>query len=321
MARKKSFVIANLPAVQRDLYLSRCIRRVEDKPAHVETLKVQWEDMTVSFATNEAISEVSVEVASDISLPVFTKRLESLLDCGAKSDSLEWTLKWSDKISRYGEIEQVRRLLCDKVASMDGENGETVGVLKIKRRSVKSGHAKIRLVPGDDSLQVVCRHTNAQGLKAVWKSVLWRLRPQYSSSTSNKEEKNGGQSSGSGNGYRVTFEPCILVQEGTSDYYYHEAVSFLSRNGYEVETGKDISMVLPLDLSKSLDSNYAWFFCEVVMDKTIPANMPSDISLQKNDNGKVYVSVRNTYASDFKKKAQAISDWLGLGWNLEESAS
>src|SRR5690606_34058042 len=55
--------------------------------------------------------------------------------------------------------------------------GETVGVLKIKRRSVSAGHAKVRIAPTEDALQVIARHTSAQGLKAVWKSVLHRLQP------------------------------------------------------------------------------------------------------------------------------------------------
>jgi len=174
------YAIASLPAVQRDLYLARCLRRVEDAPASVSTLEIKWPDMIVSFATDEAISEASVEVAEEISIAVFTRRMESLLDCGAKTDGAsEWVLKYSAPISMFGSVKEVRRLLCDKIASLDGQTGETIGVLKIKRRSVNAGHAKVRLVPAEDSLQLICRHQTAQGLKAVWKSVLWRLRPQY----------------------------------------------------------------------------------------------------------------------------------------------
>jgi hypothetical protein len=174
------YTIASLPAVQRDLFLSRAIRRVEDAPASVSTLKVRWPDMIVAFGTDEAISEASVQVAENISIAVFTRRMESLLDCGTQTEgAAEWVLKYSAPISSFGSVEEVRRLLCDKIASLDAETGETIGVLKIKRRSVNAGHAKIRIVPMDDSLQLVCRHTTAQGLKAVWKSVLWRLKPLH----------------------------------------------------------------------------------------------------------------------------------------------
>jgi hypothetical protein len=175
-------VVSNLPAIQRDLYLSRCVRRENDSPTCVDTFHVKWEDMAVSFSSDEAVSEASVEVSPEISIATFTSRMESLLDCGAKSDgAAEWTLKWADRVSRYGSVEEVRRLLCDKIASIDGSTGETVGVLKLKRRSVEAGYARVRLVPTEDSLQIVCRHQSAQGLKSVWKSVLWRLSPQYGS--------------------------------------------------------------------------------------------------------------------------------------------
>jgi hypothetical protein len=174
------YVIANLPAVQRDLFLARALRRVEDAPRRSDTLRVEWVDMIVSFASDEAISEASVEVADDISIAVFTSRMESLIDCGAKTEgAAEWVLKYSTTISEYGSAGEVRRLLCDKIAALDGATGETIGVLKIKRRSVSAGYAKVRLVPADDSLQLVCRHTTAQGLKAIWKSVLWRLKPLH----------------------------------------------------------------------------------------------------------------------------------------------
>lgn len=174
------YTIANLPAVQRDLFLARCLRRVEDAPKAASTLRVEWPDMVVSFATDEAISEASVEVDEEISIAVFTRRMESLLDCGTRTEGVaEWVLKYSSHLSDYGSVEEVRRLLCDKIAALNGETGETIGVLKIKRRSVTAGHAKVRLVPAEDSLQLVCRHTTAQGLKAVWKSVLWRLKPLH----------------------------------------------------------------------------------------------------------------------------------------------
>ncbi len=172
-------LIASFPAIQRDLFLSRMIRRDADAPLTVETLSVRWSDMVVVFATDAAISECTVEVAEEISLVTFTGRLEILLDCGGKPTGEDWVLKFSAKISTYGDPTQVRRLLCDKIASLDGVTGETIGVMKIKRRSVEKGHAKVRLVPAEDSLQLVVRHQSAQGLKAVWKSCLWRLSPQF----------------------------------------------------------------------------------------------------------------------------------------------
>lgn len=319
--------VADLPSVQRDLYLSRCIRRVEDLPSTVETLRVEWQDMIVSFATNEAISECSVEVAEAISLPVFTRRLESLLDCGAKisetasgASGAEWTLKWSDRISRYGDDERVRCLLCDKIAQIDGETGETIGVLKIKRRSVKAGHAKIRLVPKEDSLQVICRHSSAQGLKAVWKSVLWRLRPQYGGSSENNEQAETPATSRiPEKGFTVVAEPCILVEEYNDGSYYLEALEFLSEQGCEVEVGKDIKEVLPLDfgLEGDLNSSFAVLYCEVAFNKRVPANMPDNLSLSKNGD-KIYVAVRKKRAKEFRERAWAMSNWLGLNWDLPE---
>ncbi len=171
-------VVASLPAVQRDLFLTRCIRRESDQPESVQTQRIEWFDMIVEFATDSAITEASVAVDQEISIAQFSMRMESLLDCGTKTEgAAEWVLKFSAPISNYGSTDEVRRLLCDKIASLNPD-GETVGVLKIKRRSVNSGHAKIRISPAEDLFQLVCRHITAQGLKSVWKSVLWRLSPQ-----------------------------------------------------------------------------------------------------------------------------------------------
>lgn len=174
-------VVASLPAVQRDLFLARSLRRVEDAPKGISTYGVDWADMFVSFDTDAATAAATVEVDPSISIVVFSNRLESLLDCGGKSDvaATEWVLKFSARVSSYGTVAEVRRLLCDKVASLDAQTGETVGVLKLKRRSVSAGYAKVRILPAEDSLQIVCRHQTPQGLKAVWKSVLWRLSPQH----------------------------------------------------------------------------------------------------------------------------------------------
>jgi len=90
------YTIANLPAIQRGLFLARCLRQVKDSVKAVSTLRVEWSDMIISFATNGAISEASVEVAEEISIVTFTRRMESLLDCGAKTDGAsEWVLKLS----------------------------------------------------------------------------------------------------------------------------------------------------------------------------------------------------------------------------------
>lgn len=173
-------VVASLPSVQRDLFLARALRRNEDAPLSVSTLEVAWADMRVAFASDAPTTSATVEVTPIISIVRFSRRLESLLDCGAPSEgAAEWVLKYSASISAYGDAAEVRRLLCDKVASLDPGTGETVGVMKLKRRSVAAGYAKVRILPATDSLQLVCRHQTAQGLKAVWKSVLWRLKPQH----------------------------------------------------------------------------------------------------------------------------------------------
>ena len=179
--------IGFFPMIQRDLFLSRMFRRQKDIPADIATLEVAWEDMLIKFASTEEVTSASLEVDKDISLPLLAGRLESLLDCGAatKTPDTEWILKYSTAISKHGTAKEVIAVLCDRISSVS-ETGETIGVMKIKRRSISEGHAKIRVVPAEDSLQIICRHTSAQGLKAVFKSLLWRLRPQYGS-----KEKDG----------------------------------------------------------------------------------------------------------------------------------
>jgi len=303
------YTVAFLPAVQRDLYLARCLRRVEDVPLHIETLRVEWEDMKVSFATDDVVSEASVEVREDISISVFSRRMESLLDCGAHSEGQEWVLKWADRISRYGDPALVRRLLCDKIASIDGRTGETIGVLKIKRRSVKAGHAKIRLVPAEDSLQVVCRHSSAQGLKAVWKSVLWRLRPQYPARKKGSEEN---QPAGVGQAVVKVVAPCILVYEKQGGYHYNRKAAWLSEQGVEVDLTKDLNYTLPLEkfAGKDLPRDTGRFYCRVELSR-LPAGKPEGITIDEN-----VIVISERYWEDFAKKAKALSDWLGLGWNL-----
>lgn len=311
----KYLPVAYLPAVRRDLYLARVLRRLEDAPASISTLKVRWSDMVVLFTTNEAISEASVSVAEDISIAVFTRRMESLLNYGTKTDgtkaediktdNVEWVLKWADKISRYGTPEEVRRLLCDKIVALDGQTGETIGVLKIKRRSVNAGYAKVRLVPAEDSLQLVCRHTTAQGLKAVWKSVLWRLKPQHGSSAP-------ATPVGTIPEVLRVVPPCVLVRENKGGYYFDEKAGWLSEQGYDVDLSKDIDVTLPISrfAGSDLPSDTAEFYFRVEL-RRLPAGKPKDILIYGN-----ILKVSTRYWADFAQKAKAVSDWLGLGWEI-----
>lgn len=164
--------VAQLPSLQRDLYLARALQSGEAK--EVSTLAVSWAGVEVRFESDDAVTPAVVTVSKDISIPAFAHQFERLLDCWAPGNG-EWVLKWSDRISKYGSLGKVRLALCDRIVKLDPETGETVGALKRKRRSIKQGHGTVRLVPAEDSLQLVLRHPSAQGLKALWKSVFHRL--------------------------------------------------------------------------------------------------------------------------------------------------
>jgi hypothetical protein len=253
-------------------------------------------------------------VAEEVSIAVFTRRMESLLDCGTKTDGAsasEWVLKYSAPISSFGSVEEVRRLLCDKIASLDAETGETIGVLKVRRRSVQAGHAKVRLVPADDSLQLVCRHQTAQGLKAVWKSVLWRLRPQYPAREKGQEVAD--QPVADQAVVRVV-PPSILVREDKGGYYYDQKAAWLSEQGVSVDLNKAIDVTLPLERFAGRDLPYdtAEFYCRVELSR-LPAGKPQGISIQGN-----LIEMYGRHWKDFAQKAKALSDWLGLGWTLPE---
>ncbi len=169
----KMIPVGQLPAVQRDLFLARALK---DTRARVETLLVSFPDMDVRFESDAPISSAVVSVTASVSLTHFAEQFERLLDCYAPTkESGEWVLKWAAPISRYGAVSKIRLALCDRIVKLDAETGETVGALKRRRRSVKQGHGTVRLVPAEDSLQLVLRHPNAQGLKALWKSVFHRL--------------------------------------------------------------------------------------------------------------------------------------------------
>lgn len=312
------YTIAFLPAIQRDLFLSRAIRRFDDKPELVDTLHVEWGDMSVNFETDQPVTAVSVEVEESISLVSFTARLESVLDCGAKAEgATEWVLKFSAPLSNYGQPDVVRRLLCDKVASLDASTGETIGVLKIKRRSVAVGHAKVRLVPAENLLQVVARHSTAQGLKSVWKSVLWRLRPQYPS--------NGGKGVAATAVTSVTsvspvvsaiLAPCVRVTatRGTGyDNDFDSAAGWLSEHGLEVDLSRDIDVQLSLlfvegDLYYSCKS--AKYYAKVVL-RTLPAGKPAGILISGNA-----IEIAEQQRRKALVAMRSLSDWLGLGWQL-----
>ena len=164
--------VAQLPCVQRDLYLARAL--ATGKALSVSTLNVHWPGARVEFASDEPVSSAVVSVAPSVSVSDFARLLEQALDCWASGEG-EWVLKWADRISKHGSPDKVRLALCDRIASLDAETGETVGALKRKRRSVSKGYGTVRLVPAQDSLQIILRHPSAEGLKALWKSVLHRL--------------------------------------------------------------------------------------------------------------------------------------------------
>lgn len=166
--------VAEFNGIMRDLYLARIIKKHAE--GDVSTLRVAFADMVVSFATDDATSNCTVEVSPNIDINVFGARIEEILDCaGIAPEGAMNVLKWSSRVSDFGTFETVRSSLCDKIAKID--RNETVGVMKIRRRGIETGHAKVRLLRDEDSLQVVVRHTSCQGLKAVWKSVVHKMCP------------------------------------------------------------------------------------------------------------------------------------------------
>ena len=177
---RELYPIAECPFIQRDLYIARALRakacalRAKDKPQKISTLEVDWGEVVVSFESDDLIAKAVVSVAKEAKLAEIAPELEQILDCFAPGEG-EWVIKLADKISRYGKTEDVRIALCDRVILLDPETGETVGALKRKRRSVKLGYGSVRLVPQENTLQLVLRHPSAQGLKALWKSVFFRI--------------------------------------------------------------------------------------------------------------------------------------------------
>lgn len=346
------YTIANLPAVQRDLFLSRVVRCEKDSPVAVDTLRVEWADMTVAFATDAAVSECAVDVAEGISLVAFTRRMESLLDCGAQSESAEWILKFSCRMSDYGSADAVRRLLCDKIASLDSASGETVGVMKIKRRSVQAGYAKVRLVPAEDSIQLIVRHSTAQGLKAVWKSVLWRLRPQYPTApaaaetdgtavvNTNASAVSAPVAVGPNGAWRVVMAPCVQVVSlkkapggkkapaptgrraarsrsrnnggGGEDGCFGQKAAWLSQQGMTVDLSKSINVSFPVAQFAGNDLPYG---TAVFYCKVEVKKLPAGLPQNIWITGGV-VEMSTPDWSDFAEKAKALSQWLGLGWTL-----
>lgn len=161
------------------------LRRINDLPIKTETQIVSWIDMELLFESDTPLSAAVIDVDPDIKIKTFTSRLEMILDTGdihyqvpLTFQDLPWQLKFSTSISKYKkQPEEVIRLLCDRITSINDD--EIIGFLKIKRRSVNAGHASIRILPKEDLIQVICKHNKSTGLKALWKSVFWRLDPQY----------------------------------------------------------------------------------------------------------------------------------------------
>lgn len=328
--------VGNFPAVQRDSYLSRLMRR-DDTPLFADSVRVEWADMRISFSAAEPVAEATIEVLSSISLVTFTQRVERLLDLGAKSDGTEWIIKFSCRMSDYGSPEEVRRLLCDQIAQLDGQTGETVGVLKIKRRSVDAGHAKVRLVPAEDLLQVVVRHLTAQGLKAVWKSVLWRLRPQYgapkaadSSAGAEPADSFSSARPGASNGApkaTITQTPCVQVQ--CESYHWTSYAGVVSSLGGEIDItqaqkdGLDVKFSLDAnslngfgELERDYNGKYRWreancsakYFFQVRLLKIPAGGIPAGISIGSTG----FITVTDTRYSAFRQTVLDLVAWLGL---------
>lgn len=161
--------MAQLPLVQRDLYLARALNNGET--TFISTLLVEFPGIWIQFDSDAATGAAVVSVADDVNLKLLAKVMEQLLDCWAPGQG-EWVLKWSDANKKYGSLQEIQLALCDRIVTIEAD-GTTIGAFKRKRKSVVLGHGTVAI--SRDSFQVILRHTSAQGLKALWKSVFSRL--------------------------------------------------------------------------------------------------------------------------------------------------
>lgn len=318
MDKKNYITIASFPAVNRPKYLANCKRK--DKPVRLETAKVIWDDMMVEFADNSTTPECSVSVEKGISLATLTKRLERLLAFGAEAPG-EWVLKYSTQLTNYGGYEHCVQSLCDQIVETDPDEMVTIGVMKIKRKSVKHGHASVKLDEAKNLLALIIRHGNAQGLLSLWKSVFWRLAPQYKACAPSAKTQDADVSLAKPETRKAIAsitQPCVRVNCNRYDSYRSNTINWLSEQGYSVDIDRDkaIEMVLPLSKFKGSNLDYennANFYCAVAF-KVVPGGKPGSLYLDQD--GKLVIQENNW--DKFVKKAQALSEWLELDWKLSE---
>lgn len=301
--------VASCPLVQRELYLSRALRRREDEPLSVESLSVKWSDMEVAFAEAAGHSPATVQVHEEISLAVFGRRMESLLDCAAatNADSRQWVLKLCLKASTYGGADESIRALCDKVVERTTD-GATVGVMKLKRRSVARGHATVRIDPQADAIQIVMRHPTAEGLKALWKSVLWRLHPQY-------PKAGGGKSAATpvrvNAGVTVLAPPSIRIQ--VPYYSWTEGAAVAGAYGVAVDVahakmnGIDVHVPIPASPEPKLTRQHVTYSVRLEV-RSLPPGKPASVVLLPD--GELQI-----FGPDYAPFAAAVTEleeWLGI---------
>jgi hypothetical protein len=321
------YQIAWLPALQRDLVLARAVKRKNDPLVGATSKLIKYKDMEVLFASDTPISPASVFIDKDISLAIFTKRLESFLDCGQSgykptSEADQWKLKYADKLSRlHSDAKEVVRLLCDRITTMNDK--EIIGVMKIKRRGVKSGHASIRIVPKEDSLEAIFRHQTSSGLKAIWKSAFWRLDPQYAKPKTTTARPDKPEEL-----ITVVTEPCVLVPLTS---YTNEKLTILKKISDKLTESVDLTnlsslkeVTLPLK-AYNLDILGYWsgVSCQSGgnFDRAIytfrfkllklPKGKVPDFLVIKNDVPPLITCGSYSYAL-FYERLKKIEKWLGV---------
>ncbi len=311
--------IAAFPAINRPSYLSKVNRDKSDLPDILETTQVVWEgEMSVEFADGSETPEATVKVAPGISLALLTKRLERLLAFGVADAPGEWVLKYSDFVAELGGYEACVDCLCDKIVSSKPQEKLTIGVLKLKRRSVKHGHANVKIDGKRGVVSFIIRHANAQGLCSLWKSIFLRLDPQFGDYA--VEEAPEEKTSSNGAGLFVdanVVKPCIRVSGQKDRSEINEKIKFLSESGQSVDLSGD-RIDYRIDYApfkgQELGYNTGVFYASVKLS-VIPSNMPEGLEYN-SDFGGVVVEYRHW--KYFAPRAKALSQWLSLGWAIEK---
>jgi hypothetical protein len=76
-----------------------------------------------------------------------------------------------------GGVEAVKERIVDEIKEISDDGNLVIGFMKKKKKSIKDGHAQIRIEP--DKTTLICRHYDPNGLRAIFTSALHRLDITY----------------------------------------------------------------------------------------------------------------------------------------------